>query len=308
MHTTRWSLALTVTALLGAAPHADAQRGRVTVERARIDTTFAFDANGAIELELGAGEIRVNAWTRAEVQIVATAERGVISAALSSNRIQMEADQRRLPAGGTRFTLNVPVGVRVSVATGSASIVVNGTRGDLDLETRSGSIEASEASGRIDVEATSGRVALQRLNGTVSVAVITGTVTISEVEGELDIETTSGRVQVERSNVRRLTFESVSGSLDYAGLLGATGPHRIETHSGNVNLRLPASFAATIDLDTFSGELRPIDFSLVALPATARGRDSGRLRFAVNGGGAPLIIETFSGDVFLRRLGATPQE
>jgi DUF4097 and DUF4098 domain-containing protein YvlB len=305
----RFKLALCAAAAactLGAAHPLQAQRGRVTLERARIDTTVTFDRSGTIELELASGEIRVNAWTRNEVQIVATSERGTVSAALSPSRIEL--DTRGAAQGTTRYSLTVPIGVAVAASTASGRIIVNGTRGDLQLETRSGSIEASEASGRVDVEAISGRVTLQRLSGTVSVAVISGTVTISEIDGDLEIETTSGRAQVERADVRRLSFESVSGSLDFAGTLGATGPHSVDTHSGNVTLRVPANFAATIDLETFRGELRPVDFPLIALPGGGRGRDSGRRRFSINGGGAPLSISTFSGDIVIRRLGATPQE
>ena len=286
----------------------DAQRGRVSLERPRIDTTMAFDATGRIELELGAGEIRITAWTRNEVQISASSDRGTISAVLSSSRIELDLNTPRgASAGVTRYVLNVPVGVSIAARAGSGSIVVSGTKGNVQLETRSGRIDASDASGTIDVEATSGRITLQRVSGLTRLAAIGGTVTMSEVEGQLDIETTSGRVQVERANVQRLNFESVSGSLDFSGTLGATGPHAIDTHSGNVTLRLPASFAATLDLETFRGELRPVDFPVVALPGEARGRDSDRIRFAINGGGVPLSISTFSGDIFLRRIGATPQ-
>jgi len=286
-----------------------AQRGRVSVERPQIDTTIAFDAAGTIELELATGEIRVTAWTRNEVQIVASSTRGMIAGILSPSRIELDVSASRGgSAGATRYVLTVPVGVTVAARTGTGSITISGTRGNLDLETRSGRIDASDASGRIDVEATSGRIDLQRVSGSTSVAAIGGTVTMSEVEGRLDIETTSGRVLINRANLQQFTFESVSGTLDFSGTLAGAGPHAIETHSGDVTLRLPASFAATLDLETFRGELRPVDFSVVTLPGEARGRDSDRIRFAINGGGVPLSISTFTGDIFLRKIGATPQD
>lgn len=288
-----------------AASPACAQRDRVALERTRIDTTIPFNASGTLELELSAGEIRVNAWTRNEARIVATTDGGEISAVLSPLRIELEARRSR---GGTRYTLTVPIGVTVTAATVSGSVIVNGTRGPVELETRSGHIEASEVTGRVHIEAASGRVMLQRVSGSTTVEVLTGSVSITEIEGDLEIDAIGGSSKVERGNLRRLVFESVGGSFDFSGELGATGPHSIETHSGNITLSLPANFAATLDLETFSGELRPTDFPLVTLPRTARGRESDRMRFTINGGGAPLSITTYSGDILLRRLGATPQE
>lgn len=279
-----------------------AQRGnRAAFDRTRIDTTIPFESSGRLELELRAGEIRVNAWTRNEVRVQATSDAQGISAVLSPARIELDAR-----GGSARYVVTAPVGVSVSASTASGSIIVNGTRGNLQLETRSGSIDASEASGRIDIEASSGRVTLQRVSGNITVEGISSTVSASEVEGNLSVETIGGSVRVERANVGRLSLEAVSGSLDFSGQLGA-GPHAVETHSGSITLRLPAATAATVTLETYTGELRPTDFSLVSLPGS-RGRDGDRLRFAINGGGAPLAITTHSGNIVLRRLGANPQE
>ena len=289
---------------LGAAEPALAQRNRVALERERIDTTIPFNASGSLELELTSGEIRVNAWTRSEARIIATSGGGEISAVLSPSRIELDSRRSR---GGTRYTLTVPVGVTVSASATSGSIIVNGTRGPVELETRSGNIEASEVSGRVHIDAASGRVTLQRVSGSATVEVLTGSVSINEIEGDLEIDAIGGSSKVEGANLRRLVFESVSGSFEFSGQLGPTGPHAIETHSGTVTLRVPANFAATLDLATSSGELRPTDFSLVTLPRQARGRDSDRLRFSINGGGVPLSITTYSGDIFLRRIGATQE-
>jgi DUF4097 and DUF4098 domain-containing protein YvlB len=302
MRLTRTGIVVVAVAAVGALGQpADAQRTRTSFERTRIDTTVPFESSGRLELELSAGEIRVNAWTRNEARIQVTSDSRPVSAVLSSSRIELDA------RGGTaRYTITVPVGVSVAATTATGAIIVNGTRGNLNLETRSGSIDASEASGTIDVEATSGRITLQRLTGNVTVEGFSSNVTVSEIEGNLDIETLGGSARVDRANVGRLAFEAVSGSFDFSGRLGA-GPHTVESHSGNITLRLPADFPATIALDTYTGELRPTDFSLVALPGS-RGRSSDQVRFSINGGGAPITITTHSGDIVLRRIGANPQE
>lgn len=300
MRLTRIGFVAVAVASASASLPASAQRNRVALERTRIDTTIPFGSSGHLELELRAGEIRVNAWTRDEARVQVTSDSRV-SAVLSPSRIELDAR-----GASANYTITVPFGVSVAASSSTGNIIINGTRGSLHLETRTGSIDASEASGRIDVEATSGRVTLQRISGSVTVEGISNTVSLSEIEGTLDVETVGGNVRVDRANISRLTLETVGGGLDFSGQLGA-GPHSLETHSGNITLRVPANFAATISLETYRGEFRPTDFPVVTLPGN-RGRDGDRLRFAINGGGVPLSISTHSGDIVLRRIGANSQE
>lgn len=312
-HDTIGRLALTGAAIAGIAlampaptPLA-AQRDRGRGEdRSRIDTTFAFDKTGEVNLSLPAGEIRVTAWARPEVRVMATSERGVISSSFSPSRLRLEVRSRG-NAGQTRFEVTVPVGVRVSASVASGDINISGTRGPLSLSSASGAITASDGTGRSEIETAAGRITLQRLDGTTRVSAMSGRIEITEIAGDLEIEAVSGSVRIERASLANLRSESVAGSLDFAGTLGAQGRHEIQTVSGEITLRFPANFAATLELDSFRGELQSPDFPVTLRPSGGndRGRNSERQQYSINGGGARISIETFSGGVFLRKLGAT---
>ncbi len=295
MNTTR----LGVLALaLGVAVPALAQEGRT-----RIDTTYRFNRTGSVELTLVSGEVRVTAWDRDEIRVLATTERGTIVPSFSANRLTLETRSVDRRLGPTRYEVTVPAGARVSARTVSGDISVRDTRGELNLHTVSGSIEAADGSGRAEIESVSGRLTLRRLDGILDVSTVSGSIEADEVKGELEARTVSGRVRVDRAALRSVRLKSVSGTLEVNGTLSADGRSSIETHSGSVTLRVPPDFAATVDMESWSGELRS-DFSVMLQPGSTQGRGRRRIEAAVNGGGARLTIKTFSGDIFLRKSDA----
>ena len=70
----------------------------------------------------------------------------------------------------------------------------------------------------------------------------------------------------------------------------------VNTFSGNVRLRLPASAKGNIDFNTFSGKFES------DLPVTLNTSSRRNFRGTLNGGGAGAFrLKTFSGDVTIRR-------
>ena len=70
----------------------------------------------------------------------------------------------------------------------------------------------------------------------------------------------------------------------------------VNTFSGDVHLRLPASARGNIDFNSFSGRFES------DLPVTLNTSSRRNFRGALNGGGAgDFRLKTFSGDVSIRR-------
>lgn len=314
MHSIRWNAhAATLAALLaagaaaGAAAPATAQQTRGAAgSGTRIDTTFAFSPSGEVLLSLPAGEINVTGWNRNEIRIIAVSERGELGASYSSSRVRIEMRSRTGNTGTTRYDVTVPAGARVNASALSGRITVTGTRGEMTLTSASGGITASDAVGRSSVETMSGRVTLQRFEGNTRINALAGSVSVNDVKGELDVEIVSGSVRVDRAALDALRYKGMTGQLDFGGTLGTQARHTVETHTGGVILRLPAEFGATIEFESFLGEMRSTDFPVVLRPGAAndRGRDAQRQQYEINGGGARISIQTFNGGVELRRLGA----
>ncbi|HEX4951697.1 MAG TPA: DUF4097 family beta strand repeat-containing protein [Blastocatellia bacterium] len=150
------------------------------------------------------------------------------------------------------------------------------------LSSVSGNVEVHEAMGTIRAKSVSGNVNVKEVAGTVQATSVSGDVAVEEASGAVTAKSTSGNVQVnllrlEGSNANRMEFGSVSG---------------------NVEVKMPGSLGANVEMSTMSGHLET-DF-----PITIEKREYGPGRSArgqVGDGARTLKLSTVSGNVFLRR-------
>jgi hypothetical protein len=100
----------------------------------------------------------------------------------------------------------------------------------------------------------------------------------------------------------RVHLQSVSGELTYEGAIARDGRYDFHSHSGTVRLVLPADAGVSLSASTFSGS---VDSRLPAtLGPTTRNsgvRRGSRMDLSINGGGALVTAETFSGDIVIER-------
>lgn len=296
---------LATAAFLAVAPVARAQRDE---SLQKIDTTFAFSKGGSVDLGHVSGDIVVTGWTRQEIRIYAVIETGYLDASMSSSRVSITARARRNRMGSSHYELSVPIGTYVRASSVSGNLAVRGTAGEVSVNTVSGDVEVRDASDRVEMHTVSGDVRASRLRGRIRANSVSGDITLDDINGELNAKSVSGELRV-RGTLTGLEFESVSGDFDFAGDFKGDGSYSAATHSGDVRLTLPSNIGATLELQTFSGEVRP-GFPITLQPGEQPlNRRNRRMRFAVNGGGPRISLETFSGDIIIERGAArAPKE
>jgi DUF4097 and DUF4098 domain-containing protein YvlB len=267
-------------------------------DRQKIDTTFAFAKGGTVELGIVSGEIVVTGWAQPEVRIHASIETGYLDASFGASHVSIKARSRRNRMSAARYEVSVPVGTEVRASTVSGRVTVRGTADEVAVNTVSGSIEVRDASERVALHTVSGEMRGEKLRGRIRVNSVSGDLTLDDIAGDVRSKTVSGELHV-RGTLEGLEFESVSGDLDFRGDLKGDGTFSATTHSGDLRLTLPGNVGATLDLQTFSGEVRP-GFPLTLQPGEQPlNRRNRRMRFDVNGGGPRLTLETFSGDIII---------
>ncbi len=272
-------------------------------ERSRLDTTIAFGPNGSIDLRTVSGDIKVSTWSRNEAKITAVVEDGELRVSLSSSSIRLEVDRRRGwgSDGDEQFTLVVPVGTKVVANSVSGDISVRGAHAPVEAQSVSGEVAVDDALDRVELQSVSGGVRGAKLAGTVHVQAVSGDVEVRGVTGELSVEAVSGDVRLLDVTSSDVRAQSVSGEMEYQGTIADNGRYEFKSHSGDVTLGVPASAKASVTMRTFSGEIES-DFPMTYTPGGAGGRKrDNRMDFTINGGGARLQLETFSGDIHIRR-------
>jgi hypothetical protein len=289
---------------------AEAQRRDRASYRSWIDTSFAFARGGQVEVVQISGDVVVTAWDRDEVRVRAWAEHGRIDRSFSASRLvlrmqpgeEVTTDRRRDRVGESHYELTVPRGVRIKAVSTSGDVRVVGTRGEVEATSTSGDVAVDGVSGPAMLGTMSGDVTVRNVDGDVGIKVVSGGVDVRDVRGDVRASTVSGDLLLRGVAARSVSARSTSGDVVFEGGFAREGRYEFVTHSGDVLLAIGADGGADLSMQTFSGALNT-DFP-VTLGAGARGSARPRtLEFSLGGGGARVRVETFSGDVVLRRAG-----
>jgi len=288
--------------LAAAAAPAAGQRERDEYS-SRIDTTIAFGRGGTVELQLTNGEIIVSGWSRDQVRVRATSERSELRMDASGGYLKLGLRSGTSRSGDTRFEVSVPVGTRVRATTTSGDIRITGSRGEVEARTQRGDIVVEEVASSADITAFSGDVDVSNVDGRLNVNVLSGDVQVRRVTGDIEVKTVSGEVEVREARSQAVRVNSTSGDIVFDGTIDGAGRYELETHSGDVDLTLPANVGATLIVSTYSGGIES-DFPLTLQPGGV-GTDGKRFTFTLGRGGARITAESFSGDINIRSRGAT---
>ena len=241
--------------------------------------------DGLVTISNLAGKVTVKAWEKSEVAVTGTlgkgAERLDFQGSDGKTTIRVVLPEHARNVQESILDVRVPAGSRVAVDTVSADVEVSGVSGDLDLQTVSGALRADGAARELRAQTVSGDIDLDSGGS------------------RIRAKSVSGGIEVQGKSPEDVQMETVSGEIRYAGGLSKAGSLEASTVSGGVEATLPKDLSASFKLNTFSGGVQN------AFPAE-NGTDEkqvtgGRhLTFTTDGGGARVIVETFSGSIKLR--------
>jgi DUF4097 and DUF4098 domain-containing protein YvlB len=229
------------------------------------------------------------------VTIEVTKEAGVL-------RIETKYPERRTFWGGS--SIDVSVSYKLSIPE-KAAVDVTSVSGDVNLASIGGAAKVNSVSGNVEilgaagveVKLVSGDLTLNDIQGDAYLKSVSGNVTATRVKGSLEIGSVSGDVDLKDvSDARTVSAKSVSGNITYVGSILAGGNYELKSHSGDIEMRIPASSAFEFEANTRSGVIDsdfPIEVSGKISPNEVHG--------TVNKGGARIRLVSFSGNIDLKK-------
>lgn len=195
------------------------------------------------------------------------------------------------------YEITVPAETAVRTHSGSGDLIIEGTRGNVDLQTGSGDVKLRSLTGEIRLQTGSGNVRAHEVSGPMKGGAGSGDIEIEETgSGDIDLHTGSGNI-----NVRGIQggFHAEAGSGDITAEGTQSGNWEIRTGSGNVHVRLPANSAFDADISSSSGTVE-VD-SPLEMTVQGRVQESRKtIRGKVRGGGPLLSVRTGSGDIHIQ--------
>ncbi len=311
------------TAVLGAMLLVLVFSAAVAAEKEKYEEPFekvlALAKDGKVQISNISGDIEVRSWSEGQVKIKAVkvsraasvsqakenAAKVAIEITTEGNVVRVET---KYPKSGkfwrgesvnvsVDYWLWIPEKAGLKVKNISGDIDVEGTGGVLDLSAISGDVSLRKASGTADCNTISGDLEISGISGDIFLKSVSGDITAGQVKGSIEAETVSGEVKLmEVSEAATIRAKALSGEIVYRGRINPAGNYSFKSHSGNVELELPADSAFDFTAETFSGNITT-DFEIKVTGKISTREMSG----VVNGGGASVKLSSFSGDIRLRK-------
>jgi DUF4097 and DUF4098 domain-containing protein YvlB len=267
-----------------------------------VSKTMAIDSDGLVRVENVAGEIVITTWDRNEVSVDAKLGDEVESLEVTEtgNGVLVRVKNRSTSYNmdGSDLELKVPATANLEVESVSAEISVEGAGGEwVSLVSVSGDLELAATVKRVELQSVSGDVEYTGSSTRTQIESVSGEIAVSGISGEVSVQTVSGEVSLTAESIERGRFEAVSGDLELEVGLVASGRLNADNMSGDINLSLPKDQNLSISAQTFSGDIGS-DFGKANTSSHGPGSS---LEFESPEGGASLKLESFSGDISIRR-------
>jgi DUF4097 and DUF4098 domain-containing protein YvlB len=273
--------------------------GRVTIQNIAGNITVTGGSGDDVSIE-AVKRTRGDAGQLATVHILVDERPG---------RVEVKTDHTgRNDRVSVDYTVSVPMSAGVDVKSVSGNVKVSGVQGAVRAETISGTVTTASTPKLEAAKTVSGDVDLTDASADAELAAssISGTVRAKGLKARaLDLGTVSGDVLLSNVSCDRLGIRSVSGNVEYSGVLLKSGRYDINSHSGTVRLTLSSDVGFDLNANSFSGSIRS-DLPLTIGPTTARdGRrrpGPGHSTHGVFGdGSATVTVRTFSGDIIIAK-------
>ncbi len=232
------------------------------------------------------GPITVRAASSNQVVVTATphSAQAEVDCSQNGNRIDVRTRApQNAPSDQARvdYDLAVPPGAMVIVRTATGAVKAQDLAGDLIVDADTGAVEVTNVGG-----------------GHVHVRTVSAPITLSNVSrAHVELRSVGGDLRLTNVSGPQVTANTTAGAIHYAGDFGDAGEYAFTSHSGDIDVVVPASASVDISANSITGtvenslQLQPDAHPL--LPLVQGKSFSGR----ANSGASSVRLRSFSGKI-----------
>lgn len=258
--------------------------------------------DAAIRIYSLTGSLRVTTWERDSVTVRGRVDRSAgkfyIGGTREALKLGVEASESKLPSGTADLEIRVPANARVYIKSAAADIDCTATGGTIEVVSVSGRVQLNGTPREASVETIDGNAELVITSDVARARTASGTIVVRGVIQDLHASTVSGPLLVGmEGRVASVRLETVSSEIAFKGALVPDGKLSARTHSGDVELRLPASLGARWDLVSYG---KGFINEVVDASKVIKGAQKGEWHFRTGDGQASVDVRTFKGVITLK--------
>lgn len=269
----------------------------------QTDTTVAVQPGSRLSVNNYGGEIVIRSWAENRVRVRAShSSRTHVEVAVGSQAVTVRSQGRRGPPQLTDMEISVPRWMALNLNGVYTHISIEGMDANVAAETVKGDVSLVGGSGAVSLRSINGDVTVRSAKGRLDVGSVNGAIRIAETSAEIVAETVNGDIVLQGVDAPAADANTVNGDVYYEGAIKDGGRYRFTSHGGELTVGVPERANVTVVVSTFEGEF---DASFPVQITETRRR---RFSFTIGNGSARLELESFAGDIRLRRPGEARPE
>lgn len=265
----------------------------------QTDTAVAVESGTRLRIDNYGGEVVIRAGTDNRVRVRADhASRDRVELVRGASTLTLKATSRRGPPQAVDLTITVPKWMAVAIHGVYIDADIQGTEADVSVETVQGEVNVTGGAGFVSVQSVEGNVTVRGSRARVQASSVNESVDVQDVSGDVQAETVNGDVSLRGITAATVSATTVNGDISYEGTLRDGGRYSFASHNGDITVAVPEGANLTVGISTFQGEF------VSSFPVTLEGvSPKRRFSFRLGTGSGRLEIESFQGDIRLRRPG-----
>jgi DUF4097 and DUF4098 domain-containing protein YvlB len=198
------------------------------------------------------------------------------------NRIELRAISSRRGTALVDYSVIVPADAFVTVRSCDAAVHVRGLHGDIILEAVTGTVEAADVN-----------------NAHLHVKTLSGPITLTDIrDSHVDVRSVNGDVNLHNVSGSSLEVNSGTGRIKYDGDPGSLGEYLLTSHSGDLEISIPATALVEIKARSLKGESDHAQPSVNAVPSATEGNLLVKPRIVST---SRFVLRSFRGAIHVRR-------
>jgi DUF4097 and DUF4098 domain-containing protein YvlB len=235
------------------------------------------------------GAIRVRATQGKQIVVTATpsSPKVQVDSRQTGNRVEVRThflQKANDSDGRMEYDIQVPADTDVMIHTATGPVQVQGVNGDVAVDGDTAKVEIRDSNGHVKARTVSGPILLSNLkDGFVEAISVGGPMTLNKVCG------------------KNVSVNTTGGAITYTGDFAGGGQYSISSHSGTIDVTMPASSSINVTARSVTGNVEN-DFSLnpPAQPTTALAAGKS-FAGTLNSGESAVNLRTFSGRIRVKK-------
>jgi DUF4097 and DUF4098 domain-containing protein YvlB len=198
------------------------------------------------------------------------------------DRIELRSTSSRPGTNLVEYTVLVPAAAFVTLRSSDGTLHAHGLRGDVVLEAASGSVEVTDIS-----------------DAHLHVKTLSGLITLTDIRNShLDIHSVRGNVNLRNVTGPSVEVNSGAGRITYDGDPGRVGEYLLTSHTGDLEVSIPASAWIEIKARSIKSQSDPEFPSISTAPVLGQTSLLGKPGKTL---GSRFELRSFSGKIRLKR-------